>query len=107
MYLLIKYIKSVLWRVVKRLSCKQDAPCLKVKRDCPIRSRHLLTLKANEMQYFSDLFNKVLYMFRTAPLYIIRSISTSASRRQQNQLEKYLLRVYSVEILLMMDSGPV
>ena len=30
-YLLIKYIKSVLWRVVKRLSYKEDAQCLKVK----------------------------------------------------------------------------
>ena len=30
-YLLIKYIKSVLWRVVKRLSYKEDARCLKVK----------------------------------------------------------------------------
>ena len=29
-YLLIKYIKSVLWRVVKRLSYKQDARFLKV-----------------------------------------------------------------------------
>jgi len=28
---LIKYIKSVLWRVAKRLSYKQDARCLKVK----------------------------------------------------------------------------
>ena len=30
-YLLIKYIKSVLWSVVKRLSYIQDAECLKVK----------------------------------------------------------------------------
>ena len=29
-YLLIKYIKSVLWRVVERLSYKEDARCLKV-----------------------------------------------------------------------------
>ena len=29
-YLLIKYIKSVLWRVVKCLSYKQDARCLKL-----------------------------------------------------------------------------
>ena len=31
-YLLIKYVKSVLWRVVKRLSYIQDARCLKVKQ---------------------------------------------------------------------------
>ena len=84
------------------------------------------------MHYFSTLFDKVLYMFRTGPLSIIWSISTlytqqqvfvipvllaSASRcqqnqhdiskRQKNQHDKYLLRAYSVEILLMMDSGPV
>ena len=82
------------------------------------------------MHYFSDLFDKVLYMFRTGPLSIIRSISTLYTRsrylscqlgglsasvvrmttlgdRQQHQHDKYLLRVYSVQILLMMDSGPV
>ena len=32
-YLLIKYIKSVIWRVVKRLSYIQDALCLKVKNE--------------------------------------------------------------------------
>ena len=31
-YLLIKYIKIVLWRVAKRLSYIEDARCLKVKR---------------------------------------------------------------------------
>ena len=30
-YLLTKYIKSVLWRVAKRLSYIEDARCLKVK----------------------------------------------------------------------------
>jgi len=29
-YLLIKYIKSILWKVVKCLSYIQDAQCLKV-----------------------------------------------------------------------------
>jgi len=29
-YLLIKYIKSVLWRVAKRLSYIEEARCLKV-----------------------------------------------------------------------------
>jgi hypothetical protein len=36
----------------------------------------ILIMKANKMHYFSNLFNKVLYMFRTCPLSIIRSIST-------------------------------
>ena len=38
-YLLIKYIKSVLWRVVKSPSYIQDAMCLKVNVDS--RSRYL------------------------------------------------------------------
>ena len=33
-------------------------------------------MKANEVQYISNLFDKVLYMFRTAPQSIIRSILT-------------------------------
>ena len=59
---------------------------------------YILITKANEMHYFSNLFDKVLYMFLTCPVSIIRSISTlhmqevfvilvllaSASRRQQN-----------------------
>ena len=33
-------------------------------------------MKANKMRYFSNLFDKVLYMFRTGPLFIIGGIST-------------------------------
>ena len=36
--------------------------------------------KTNEMHYFSNLFDKVLYMFRTCPMFIIRSISTLYTR---------------------------
>jgi len=39
----------------------------------------ILIMTANEMHYFSDLFDKVLYMFRTCPL-SIRSISTLYTR---------------------------
>ena len=39
-------------------------------------SWYILIMKANEMHCFSDLFDKVLYMFRTGPLSIISSIST-------------------------------
>jgi len=45
-YLLIKYIRSVLWRVVKRLSYIEDAQCLKVKI------------------YEEDMTNKVLFWRR-------------------------------------------
>ena len=56
------------------------------------------------MHYFSNLFDKVLYMFQTVPLSIIRTISTLYTR---NKYDKYLLRLYNVEIFLMMESGPV
>jgi len=74
------------------------------------------------MHYFSHLFDKVLYMFRTDPLSIISSISTlytqqqvfvmlvllaSASEVSRTSMTNTYCCVYSVEIFLMMDSGPV
>jgi hypothetical protein len=47
--------------------------------DSKIHSR-ILIIKANEMHYFSNLFHKVLYIFRTSQLSIIRSISTLYTR---------------------------
>jgi hypothetical protein len=38
-------------------------------------SCYILIMKANEMHYFSNLFDKVRHMFRTGPLSIIRNIS--------------------------------
>jgi hypothetical protein len=52
-YLFIKYIKNVLWRVAKRLSYIEDARCLKVKSRCRLihHSNHnetvLLPLKTS------------------------------------------------------------
>jgi len=43
---------------------------------------YILITKANEVHYFSNLFNKVHYMFRTGPLSIIRSISTMYKRNR-------------------------
>jgi hypothetical protein len=37
---------------------------------------YFLVIKANEMHYFSHLFDKELYMFRTDLLSIIRSLNT-------------------------------
>ena len=37
---------------------------------------YILIMKVNEMHCSSDLFDKVLYMFRTCPLSIVRSIAT-------------------------------
>jgi hypothetical protein len=39
-------------------------------------------MKDNELHYFSDLFDEVLYMFRTGPLSIIRSISKLYTRNR-------------------------
>jgi hypothetical protein len=47
---------------------------------CCANASHLLILKANKMHYFSNLFDKVLYMFRTGPLTIIKSIATLHTR---------------------------
>jgi hypothetical protein len=76
-------------------------------------------MKANEVHYFSNLFDKVLYMFWTSPLSIIRSILTLYTRNRYlscyfcwrpladaNRTSMYCC-VYSVEILLMMGSGLV
>jgi hypothetical protein len=41
-----------------------------------------IIIKANEMHYFSNLFDKVLYIFRTGPLSVIRSISTLYTRNR-------------------------
>ena len=41
-YLLIKYIKSVLWKVAKRLSYIEDARCLKIKIRCWSQSKATL-----------------------------------------------------------------
>jgi len=40
------------------------------------------TMKANEMHYFWNLFDKALYMFRTGPLSIIGSTSTHYTRNR-------------------------
>jgi hypothetical protein len=42
----------------------------------------ILIMKANDMHYFSNLFDKVLYMFRTCSLSIIRNISTLYTRNR-------------------------
>ena len=53
-HLLIKYIKSVLWRVAERLSYIQDAWCLKVKYS----EKVLMLNSVQERQWKYTLFNK-------------------------------------------------
>ena len=42
-------------------------------------------MKANEMHYFSNLFDKVLYMFWTGPLSVIRSSSILTTLADANR----------------------
>ena len=65
--------------------------CLKeVVKNCgsvpTVIPEHFLISKAKEMHYFSDLFDKVLYMFWTGPLSIISSISTLCTRNRYRYL---------------------
>ena len=43
---------------------------------------NILIMKANKMHYFSNLFDKVLYMFRTCLLSISRIISKLYTRNK-------------------------
>jgi len=57
--LLIKYIKSVLWRVAKRLSYIEDARCLKVKQRQPTNhvvesSSFFSEVKTRHFKYYLD-----------------------------------------------------
>ena len=52
-----------------------------------------LIMKVNKMHYFSNLFNKVLYMFRTGPLSIITSILTLYTRNRYLWLSASVVRL--------------
>ena len=58
-------------------------------------------MKDNEKHIFSNLFDKVLYMFRTCPLPIIRSISTLYT---QQQVSVMLVLLASVSVRYYYDS---
>jgi len=53
-----------------------------IKTYLNLLTKIILTIKANEMHYFSNLFDKVIYMFRTGPLSIIRIISALYTQQQ-------------------------
>jgi len=61
--LLIKYIKSVLWRVAKCLSYIEEARCLKFKD--PVRTAQL-TL------FISVIKINLFMLFRANPLFVLR-----------------------------------
>jgi hypothetical protein len=73
---------------------------------------YFLIIKANEMLCFSNLFDKVLYVFLTDLLSIIRSLNTvlhsDLASRQSTELALQIpVAVYTVLRLLMMDSRSV
>ena len=57
---------------------RKHEPSVRAVEDCVATAIGciILIIKANKMHNFSYLFDKVLYIFRTGPLSIIRSIST-------------------------------
>jgi len=60
MYLLIKYIKSVFWRVAKRLTYIEDALCLKVKRNFSFLSSFMQSVPVPNLSYIGQETNKLL-----------------------------------------------
>jgi hypothetical protein len=66
-------------------------------------SSYNLLIKANEMHYFSNLFAKVLYMFRRGPLSIIGSISTLYIRNMYLSCQ-FCLPSASVVVTTLADS---
>ena len=83
---MIKYIKSVLWRVAKRLSYIEDARCLKVKR------RVLINIEALKFHAFRMSVLKEIYGIRTTfditeigyvIIRVTKRHSFSFTRRQQ------------------------
>ena len=76
-YLLIKYIKSVLWRVAKRLSYIQDARCLKVNQGVEIDDQKCRRLTVN------------VIVVVTATVALTGNLVRNAGRWQKN-LEKRL-----------------
>jgi len=61
-------------------------------------------MKASEMHYFSNLFVKVLYMFRTSPLSIIRGISILYT--QQYVFVMLVLLACASEVILTWQQTP-
>ena len=91
-YLLIKYIKSVLWRAAKRLSYVEDARCLKVlyHSKLPCLALRLLSLQAvfsfssssSSSSYFCFIFYFSNKKERQAVQNVYRIFSISRSVRQ-------------------------
>ena len=72
-YLLIKYIKSVLWRVAKCLSYIEEARCLKVKSHVTFTITAFI-LKKKHLIFF---FLLLLQLFRLVANLEIRSLKTN------------------------------
>ena len=58
-YLLIKFIKSVLWRVAKRLSYIQDVRCLKVECARNLRNDLVSQLNADSKNHHISILNQL------------------------------------------------
>ena len=90
-YLLIKYIKSVLWRVAKCLSYIEEARCLKVK-------------KLNEgptMIGMALVFQGLPLLLDTSTFFVMRKIKTYAS--SGGKYGSFSLEQLHLEILMRIE----
>jgi len=86
--LLIKYIKSVLWRVAKRLSYKQDAWCLKVNVIIPTMSKgeylQCLTVSFLRSQQFHS-YSKLPEFYEDRVFTTVSQLPTACTFLEQAQ----------------------
>ena len=78
MYLLIKYIRSVLWREAKRLSCTEDAWCPKVISVCMNVNMYLHSSTYIQITYFT---RNSEFVFRFVYDYLFYWTNSRASNR--------------------------
>ena len=74
---MIKYIKSVLWRVAKRLSYIEDARCLKVRQDATN------VYGGGERRWGGE--EEVNVFYYTAVLFVQHCMRYDISGRKRNQ----------------------
>jgi len=81
-YLLIKHIKSVLWRVAKCLSYIEDARCLKVNWTCVcvLLSWRVILSVASRLTAFRDVSNSIPIQMCGASIIITRIVSVHTKR---------------------------
>ena len=91
-YLLIKYIKNVLWRVAKRLSNIQDARCLKVNSKCGFHTPTIFMRNTTNKCIYR--YVDLLYYKQRSPLHVyttinLLSVNALVGRNSQNESSEH------------------